>query len=334
LKSLTVFVTNVLLSIRFVTRINEVRDTRGNLFSPEKAFLHDKDTKMILMAPGDRQKAFVMDLNAGKVCEEWQGPKDFEFGALAPGTKYQTITGGSLIAGVNSNTVFRLDPRISQKNKLADNRVNKTNFQFNCLATNEEGNIGVGSAKGEIRLLSEASKIPKVLLPGLGDPIKPQGIDTTADGKWVLATCKEYLLLYNVTHKDGTKGKGTGFQKRFLKNEKPIPLKLKLSSQDLVNFKILDVDFTPARFSVGDSEEQMISTSTGPYLIVWSFTALKKNAAKARFLYKIKKLAENVVGEHFHYNSQKLVVSTKDDVVMQECTPGAVKRRRRRTEYD
>jgi len=100
LKSLTVFVTNVLLSIRFVTRINEVRDTRGNLFSPEKAFLHDKDTKMILMAPGDRQKAFVMDLNAGKVCEEWQGPKDFEFGALAPGTKYQTITGGSLIAGV------------------------------------------------------------------------------------------------------------------------------------------------------------------------------------------------------------------------------------------
>eukprot|EP00471_Norrisiella_sphaerica_P008361 CAMPEP_0184494166 /NCGR_PEP_ID=MMETSP0113_2-20130426/28036_1 /TAXON_ID=91329 /ORGANISM="Norrisiella sphaerica, Strain BC52" /LENGTH=539 /DNA_ID=CAMNT_0026879803 /DNA_START=12 /DNA_END=1631 /DNA_ORIENTATION=- len=313
--------------VSFLTKIDKVRDSEGSLFSPEKVFLHDKDTKMILLPPGDRQKAFVMDLNRGEVCEEWQGPEDFQIGDLTSGFKFGSITGEHLVAGVNSNTVFRMDPRISKKSKLADSKVYKTNYRFGCLTTNEHGNLAVGSEKGEIRLYSEANKIAKCAFPGLGDKIK--GVDTTADGKWVLATCKNYLLLYNVLAQKGH----TGFQKRLLKDEKPRPLKLHILPEDMARFGITTVDFTIARFSVGENEEQMICTSTGNFLIVWSFKAIKQNAAKARFSYRIKTLKEMVVGEKFHFNSNKMVVSTQEDVMMQCMDAAKSKPRRRRTDY-
>jgi hypothetical protein len=50
----------------------------------------------------------------------------------------------------------------------------------------------------------------KTTLPGCGDPIL--GIDVTADGKWILATCKTYLLLIPASH---PKGNLTGFQVEF-----------------------------------------------------------------------------------------------------------------------
>jgi len=314
--------------LTYVGKINQVKDQRGNLFSPEKAILHDQDSKMILLPQGDRQRAFLMDLEREKVVEEWQGPESFNFEDLTPATKYQPITGGSLVAGVNSNTVFRLDPRISTKNKLADHKMYKTNYQFGCITTNEDGNLAVGSQKGELRLYSDASKIAKVAFPGLGDLIK--GVDTTADGKWVLGTCKNYLLLYNVLGRSGK----TGFQKRMLKDEKPVPLKLQLRPEDIAKHGITNIDFATARFNLGDNEEEMISTSTGPFLIVWSFAAIKKSGAKARFRYRINKLDDAVVGEKFQYNSKRMVVTMKDDVVLQTLDPKKSRPRRRRHRYE
>jgi len=122
---------------------------------------------------------------------------------------------------------------------------------FGCVATNEAGNIAVGSNKGELRLYSKASQIAKVAFPGLGHLIK--GVDTTADGKWVLGTCKEYLLLYNVLGRSGK----TGFEQRMLRDEKPVPLKLKLRPEDIARYGITDIDFAKARFNLGDGEEEV-----------------------------------------------------------------------------
>ena len=39
---------------------------------------------------------------------------------------------------------------------------------LSCVATNYQGQMAVGSKKGEIRLFSDASKRAKTKLPGLG----------------------------------------------------------------------------------------------------------------------------------------------------------------------
>mmetsp|Transcript_18055 Transcript_18055/g.32338 ORF Transcript_18055/g.32338 Transcript_18055/m.32338 type:complete len:533 (+) Transcript_18055:66-1664(+) len=311
----------------YVSKISEVRDTKGNLFSPEKAFLHDRDRKMILLPQGERQKALLMDLETEKVVEEWRGPEDFLIKDLIPGRKYQQMTAEQLVAGVNKNTVFRLDPRINGKNKIADHRIYKSNYKFGCITANDTGHLAVGSEKGEIRLYSEASKIAKCAFPGLGDLIK--GIDTTADGKWVLGTCKNYLLLYCVVKPNGK----TGFETRMLKDEKPIPFKLQLSPSDIMRYGIEEVDFTVARFDLGEDEEQMISTSTGQFVIVWSFSAIKKKGVKARYEYRIKKMDCAIVGEQFQYNSAKMVVGYEDDVVVQTMEKAKAKPRREKYLY-
>mmetsp|Transcript_38581 Transcript_38581/g.28462 ORF Transcript_38581/g.28462 Transcript_38581/m.28462 type:complete len:82 (+) Transcript_38581:397-642(+) len=77
------------------------------------------------------------------------------------------------------------------------------------------------------------------------------------------------------------------------KDSKPEPVKLCLQSKDTAKFKITKIDFTPARFNVGENcQEDSIVTSTGPFLITWNFEKVKKGDLKS---YKIIKLSEYVV---------------------------------------
>jgi hypothetical protein len=116
---------------------------------------------------------------------------------------------------------------------------------LSCMATTENGHMVMGSRKGEIRLFSDKTfsrdidplarlkPRAKTTLPGLGgtssvlfrssscrfctgptlafflvracaDPII--GIDVTADGKWILATCRNYLLVASTALERGTTG--------------------------------------------------------------------------------------------------------------------------------
>jgi hypothetical protein len=113
------------------------------------------------------------------------------------------------------------------------------------MATTETGQMVMGSRKGEIRLFSDKTfnrdidplarlkPRAKTTLPGLGgmmvavslfcirmhvvspyallsfvalyaDPII--GIDVTADGRWILATCRNYLLVASTALEKGTTG--------------------------------------------------------------------------------------------------------------------------------
>jgi hypothetical protein len=47
----------------------------------------------------------------------------------------------------------------------------------------------------------------KTTLPGLGDPII--GIDVTEDGRWILATCRTYIIVIPTDLPNGN----TGFEK-------------------------------------------------------------------------------------------------------------------------
>lgn len=104
-----------------------------------------------------------------------------------------------------------------------------TKNDFSAATTTESGKIAVASNKGDIRLFDQLGKNAKVrsffflgltfgspdadvygwipclggqtALPALGDPIL--GIDVTADGRWLIATCKTYLLLIDTLIGDG-----------------------------------------------------------------------------------------------------------------------------------
>ena len=112
----------------------------------------------------------------------------------------------------------------------------------------------------------------KTLLPGLGEPIK--AIDISLDQKWLLATCKTYLVVVPLGE--------NGFDKPMGKAGKPEPMKLTLDPKDIVKHQIQDVNFTPARFNNGDNiNENSIVTSTGKLLVTWNFEKVKRGVLRS-----------------------------------------------------
>jgi hypothetical protein len=146
-----------------------------------------------------------------------------------------------------------------------------------------------GSEKGDIRLYKEGNfSRANNLLPGIGEPIK--AFDVSLDGKWVIATCSTYLLVFSTEMANGK----TGFETT-MRGQKPVPKKLTINNKDIAKYKIRSVDFTPARFNNGDSShinQDSIVTSVGPYLITWNFLKVQKGHLQS---YKIAILPDQVV---------------------------------------
>jgi hypothetical protein len=58
--------------LEFSTSIRNIQSLGGSLFSPRKVMLHDQDSSMLMMKPGDQHNIYKMDLEYGKVVEEWK----------------------------------------------------------------------------------------------------------------------------------------------------------------------------------------------------------------------------------------------------------------------
>lgn len=67
------------------------------------------------------------------------------------------------------------------------------NPQFTTISPNGAGNFATGSKNGEIRFYKEIGKNANNKFTASGEPVI--SLDTTKDGKWVLATFKRYLRL-------------------------------------------------------------------------------------------------------------------------------------------
>ena len=209
--------------------------------------------------------------------------------------------------------MFTLDPRVNGKVKAVQEKIYKTNYEFNKASTTLQGGIAVGSLNGEIRLYKELGQNAKTLLPGFGDPIR--ALDMSMDGHWVLATTQTYLLLIPTLCENGK----TGFEHRMGK-EKPNPKKLQLHCKDLAKYSIRSVDFTAARFnnySKQGGEHTSIVTSTGQFLITWNFKKVKQGQLKS---YDVKKIprGSNVVDSQFKHNDDsKILVTDKNNIGLQ-----------------
>jgi hypothetical protein len=213
--------------------------------------------------------------------------------------------------------LYRVDPRLSG-NKLVDTQLKQyvSKNDFSAAATTEQGYIAVASNKGDIRMFDRLGINAKTALPALGDPII--GLDVSADGRWLLATTRTYLLLIDALQHEGKNEGKLGFEKAFAKDSKPQPRRLGLTPAHVAQFQHetgAALAFTPARFNIGEGmDETTIITATGPFIITWS---MKKVLAGRRDPYSIKRYAEEVKADNFRFGSDKnIVVALPNEVDM------------------
>ncbi|KAJ3098937.1 hypothetical protein HDU97_003574 [Phlyctochytrium planicorne] len=296
-------------SIEYAASIDNVSTLGKDFFVPKNLMLQDQDSSLLMMKPNEEHTIFKMDLNVGKVVEEWKVDDVMTVDSIIPDFKSAAMTPNKTIVGINHNAIFRIDPRQSG-NKLVQEESKQyvTKNKFSCATTTGKGELAVASEKGEIRLYNKLNMRAKTHLPGLGDPIL--GIDTTENGKWIVATCKNYLLLISTEGKDAKDQAISAFSKSF-GDKKPAPRRLQLKPEH-VAFMGTPISFTPARFNTGEGEEKSIVTSSGPYVITWNFRRVKQGKL---FDYTIKKYNENVVADNFKFGQDKnIIVALPSDV--------------------
>jgi hypothetical protein len=70
--------------LEFATNISKVQTPKGKLFSPDKVMLHQGDSTMILQNPDNPNSVYRMDLEVGKVVDEWKIHEDIPINTFAP----------------------------------------------------------------------------------------------------------------------------------------------------------------------------------------------------------------------------------------------------------
>ena len=205
-------------------------------------------------------------------------------------------------------------------NKLVDADLKQyvSKNDFSAAATTANGHIVVASNKGDIRLFDRLGVNAKTHIPALGEPII--GLDVSADGRWVLGTCRTYLLLIDAVQKEGKNEGKLGFEKSFAKDSKPQPRRLGLSPNHVAQLQYetkAPLSFTPARFNTGiDDKETSIITATGPYIITWN---MKKVLSNHKDQYAIRRYEEEVKADNFKFGSDKnVIVALPNEVNMIE----------------
>jgi hypothetical protein len=274
---------------------------------------------MLLLNPDDPTKVFKMDLDRGKVVEEWQTPSgEMRLFDLVPETKEAQRTDSSTVIGLNNCGFVVLDGRAPEKVVLGRNfQYSADRLRFRAAATTGDGHFVLGTASGDIRLFNATSLTAntsaqsvlesfkpraKTNLPGCGDPIRY--LETTADGNWILATCKAYLLVVSTRNESIS-----GFS-RSLGDQKPSPRILRLKPEHVALLGGF-VQFHQAHFNMG--VESSIVASTGRAVVTWNFDKVKKGIVDS---YIIKLFREEVVANNFarYGRDTEIVVALPNDV--------------------
>jgi VID27 C-terminal WD40-like domain len=215
------------------------------IYAVIQLMLHQQDSRMIMMNPGAPNSLFQLDIERGKIVEEWKVDDNVTVDHIAPNTKFSQTTHEQTLVGASHNALFRIDPRVSG-NKLVDSQYKQyaTKNKFSGVTTTASGKLAVASEKGDIRLYDTIGKIAKTALTPLGDPII--GVDVSADGRWIVATTKTYLLLVDVLIGQGKYAGNLGFDRSFPADAKPIPKRLQLRPEH-VSYMNHTISFSPAR---------------------------------------------------------------------------------------
>ena len=105
---------------------------------------------------------------------------------------------------------------------------------FTCVSVSGNGCFATGSKKGEVRFYRSIGKNANNKFTSDGDPVLH--LDTTKDGKWVLATFKHYLRLIPTLTEDDQ----SLYERKIAYEDRPTPIKLDLRLDDLQRLAIKD----------------------------------------------------------------------------------------------
>jgi hypothetical protein len=257
----------------------------------EKIIAHDRCRSLIYLNRNQRDKLSKLDVERGEVVETWDIKRN-----INDYFDSQKLVNDGTLVGLSDYSVFRIDPRTEEK--VVESKDYKTKNEFSCGMTTGRGHVAVASRRGDLRLYDSISKRAKSLLPGFGDKIKH--IDVTSNGKHIICTCKNYLMLTTVP----------GDYRQPVGKEKPVPKRLQLKPEHLAYINE-EVDFTPAKFST-DAAEDSIVTSTGHYVIKWN---LRDVLSGRLYDYRITRCSDLVVVDNFEFgDDDNIIVTMPDDV--------------------
>jgi len=318
--------------LKFNTAITNIKSKDKQHFSPKKIMLQQQDQSLLMLNPERTNNVYKIDLNRPDIVEEWDlkyKGQPTAVKSIMHEKKNDETTNKSTFVGYSGNSMFLVDPRQKTKNVAVKftGGSNPRSF-YTCAATSDSGHLAIGTDKGEIKMFSQTqfdtskryagSDDPlgpvarsRTTLPGIGDPVI--GVDVTKDGKWIVATCKQYLMIIPAELKDGS----IGFEDR-LGARKPVPKRLVLKSADIKRMGGV-VNFTPAKFNTvldanTSSSETFIVTSSGRFLITWNFRKCKQNIFD---VYQMKEYKSDIVAEQFKCNrDNSIVVTFPDNVVI------------------
>src|SRR5690606_27163187 len=124
----------------FAATINKIRTPGGKTFQPSKVMLHQEDASMIMQKGDDPHRLYRMDLEYGKVVDEWKVHDDIPLSVFAPDSKFAQMTGEQTFIGASHNALFRIDPRLAG-DKLVDSQLKQYTSKnaFSAAATTEAG---------------------------------------------------------------------------------------------------------------------------------------------------------------------------------------------------
>lgn len=312
-------------NLNFQTTISNLKNLEGKKFTPEQMMLHMQDQYMIMSDKHiDGKRLYKMDLNRGKIVDEWEVDRRTPIVSYGPNNKFAQLTNEQTLTGISKNGLFKIDPRLP-KSKLVrgEYKLYKTkDNEFLTLSTTQQGHLVVGSGKGDIRLYEKLGTTATSLLPSLGEAII--GLDVSNDGRWILATCKTYLLLIDAKVGANQRNEGSlGYVESFDKDKKPKPRRLTIKPEHVAYMSMetggKPLSFTKAYFNTGvESKETTIVTSTGPYIISWSLKKVLSNTSnKEDQLYLIKRYNQSIIADNFKFGSNSdVIIAFQDDVSM------------------
>lgn len=284
----------------------------GQEINPRAMLLTEQDTKMLLLDQNViDDSVYYMDIEKGKIITQIKHENGLPINDISAFTKTSFKDTNSIFYGVQDNNLLVLDPRV--EGGIGKERTYATDCEFNSIASSRNGWFATGSKTGEIRLYKGigviGGKNAKNLLPSLrGNPILH--LDTSADGRYILATTKDEIFLIPTMQ-----GGNNGFETTFFNSKKPRPLLLKISPRARSKHEIKEVNYRYAKFDEKDNgKESYIVAANGRFLIIWSMANVLRGRLTSN---TIKDLGDMIIREEFKYNSNKLIAALPQQVVMQ-----------------
>ena len=285
-----------------------IQEYKGKNVVLNKGLLYKSEQNMLLLDQNNPYVLYQYDLPKGKIVNEWKTDKT-SISDICPLKRNGQTTDEKVIYGVNPKSVFTLDERVNNKNNIADIKTYQTKTHANKIISTGEGQFVTGGEKGDLRFYDRIGIKAKNLISLYGDPIRH--IEISSDDQYLLLTCDKYLLLINVTDKNG---EDNAFKHTIKLDDRRGPVTLRLNTKDIAKYDLQDKAFTPARFDLNESGVNNIITSMGEYIIIWNYNDIRKH----KYNYKIKKADDLVIDNYFKMgNGNKIIVGMPTKVRIQ-----------------